>query len=104
MDSCKAAVELAFNGEWDTRAAQEHFSTCPDCKRRFDNLVRAGLGEKGFEISCAECVARLPEYLDDPDMTQEYFKEVEAHLAVCPVCKSIYDHLLDCRMQIDIRE
>lgn len=93
MDCREAREALTEPNREGVDEAREHVTACPACLSRFDQLALAILSMDENEISCAECRARLPAYLEAEGETQETPTELSAvadHLARCPTCAAEY--------------
>jgi hypothetical protein len=75
-----------------------HLETCPACRQKLARLSQAVLSEKADHLTCGQCEANLPDYVqaeaegEDP---ATLFPEVREHLALCPHCQRSYQQLLE---------
>jgi len=85
----RGATDAPATAPSAARAAAEHIATCAACQRHFDRLARAVLSGSDDEISCAECTARLGDFvLADlaGDDTAVVMPLIHRHIAACQAC------------------
>jgi len=91
---CNDALEALTEPNADQAdEARAHVTTCPACLSRFDQLALAVLSMDEDEITCAECRAQLPAYLEVEAQAEQVPAElspVAGHLARCPYCAEEY--------------
>lgn len=79
-------------------ATGAHLEICPLCRRRLVRLSQAVLSQQTDRLTCDQCQARLPDYVQaqiegrDPARLSP---EVRDHLALCPHCQRLYRDLLE---------
>lgn len=73
----------------ELQAAIDHIQHCPRCEGRLGFLVRALSAEVEDPLTCAECEALLPDYVQAQQIgcgEEARWQPVAAHLASCPHC------------------
>jgi hypothetical protein len=79
-------------------AAISHMGACPRCESRIGHLVRALAAGEEDRLTCQECEALLPEYLQaemEGQAGETQWHPVTLHLETCPHCAEVYAALLD---------
>ncbi len=102
---CRLATEhlLAYleNPDFDRAkvdTAISHISECPHCEGQIGYLVRALTTDEEDTLTCRECQAQLPDYLQADREGQAggmRWRPVARHLETCPHCSAEYKMLSD---------
>lgn len=98
--SCRTAVErlLSYLEDPDLHQAEidlaiDHIRECSHCKRKIGYLVRVLTIEEEDALTCGECQALLPDYLQaktDQQAHQALWRPIALHLETCPYCSAEY--------------
>lgn len=74
------------------QAAVEHVASCTWCQKRIHQLMQAVAGSAEDPLTCDECQAWLPEYVEAQaaGSIAGRFANVRRHLALCPHCAEVY--------------
>lgn len=101
--SCRTAVERLLSyiddpDRYHTKIdlAIDHIRDCSHCERRVGHLVRALTLKHEDSLTCGECQALLPDYVQaerDQQAGQSRWKQVALHLQTCPHCSGEYQAL-----------
>ncbi len=78
--------------------ASKHIAACPRCRQNLAKLLTDIGSENQDVMPCAECSARLPQYLaSTPGEIQanDELRSVREHLQFCGACRTEYEDLLD---------
>jgi hypothetical protein len=75
---------------------EAHLKTCPSCKKKLARLSQVALSQQADRLTCNQCQARLPDYMQAQVEGQDLAKffEVRDHLSLCPHCQRYYQELL----------
>ena len=78
---------LAFDGEPLSPEAKQHFDGCPDCQYQVDyaQQTMASLISRLYRSQCPSSVT-LSEYCLPNILTEAEQRQVDNHLAHCPLC------------------
>ena len=94
-----ASQLLAYLDAPDQHPAVEvHLATCRACRAKLARLSQAVLAPQTDPLTCSECQAGLPEYVQAQTEGKDaarLFPEVRAHLTLCPHCQRLYQELLE---------
>ena len=75
---------------------EAHLETCPSCQQKLARLSQAVLSQHPDNLTCSECQARLPDYVqaqvEGEDPTR-LFPDVRDHLLLCPHCQRLHQEL-----------
>ena len=100
MAECRKAMEQLwaylenpdlYRAEAET--AIRHVSLCPHCGRKMEHFIRALTIDEEDRLTCQECQALLPDYLQaerDGQAGGARWRPVVLHLEVCPHCSEEY--------------
>jgi hypothetical protein len=78
-------------------AVEAHLATCAVCRGKLTRLAGAVLASPADRLTCDQCQARLPEYVQaqvEGRAPAALFPEVAGHLARCPRCRRLQRELL----------
>jgi hypothetical protein len=87
--SAPASQHNTTDSQPELQAAIEHVHHCPRCEERLGFLVRTLSADVRDTLTCVECEALLPEYVQAEQSGREgeaRWERVAAHLASCPHC------------------
>lgn len=97
MITCQTAAERLM-ARWsaptprhteELQAAIDHIHHCPRCEGRLGFLIRALSRDEEDPLTCTECEALLPDYVQAEQERrggEARWQPVVAHLATCPAC------------------
>lgn len=85
-------------------AVKQHLADCPRCRTRFVQLAQTLISDAEDNLSCAECRARFPAYLEivteaAESLSQE-MAEVATHLGYCAYCAEEFQALQETMVAI----
>lgn len=102
---CRLAVEhlLDYLEEPGQRrdaldSAIAHMQNCPYCESSIEYLIRALTTDEEDRLTCSECQASLPAYLQaelEGRAHDEDWEPIVGHLEICPYCAAVYASLSD---------
>lgn len=88
------------------KEAAKHIAVCPQCRVGLSQLLAAMISDQEDALPCAECRARLPDYLASSAAQikkNPALRAVHAHLESCAVCQQEYEDLIDTMAALSIQ-
>lgn len=79
-------------------SAMAHMQRCPYCESSIEYLIRALTTDEEDRLTCSECQASLPAYLQaelEGRADDAGWEPITRHLETCPYCAAVYASLSD---------